>query len=138
MKWLFAKRLRPFVLRAAAASLVLNLALLVPSLYVLHVFDRALASSSIDTLVMMSLASLLVMLLAYGMQTARARALASAGRLLDEQLSLTALSTRLRRAAASGGADDDALHDIAELQSFMSSPCLTRCSMPPGCRSPCC
>ena len=124
MKWLFAKRLRPFVLRAAAASLVLNLALLVPSLYVLHVFDRALASSSIDTLVMMSLASLLVMLLAYAMQTARARALASAGRLLDEQLSLTALSTRLRRAAASGGADDDSLHDIAELRRFMSSPCL--------------
>ena len=32
MNWLFAKRLRPFVLLAGGASLLLNLALLMPAL----------------------------------------------------------------------------------------------------------
>ena len=39
MRWLFAKQLRPFVTLAAGASLLLNLALLAPSLYMLQVFD---------------------------------------------------------------------------------------------------
>ena len=46
MRWLFAKRLRPFVLLAAGASLVLNLMLLMPAIYMMQVFDRVFASRS--------------------------------------------------------------------------------------------
>ena len=35
MSWLFAAQLRPFVLLAGVASLVLNLALLMPSIYMM-------------------------------------------------------------------------------------------------------
>ena len=49
MRWLFAPLLREFVLTAGVASLLLNLAMLVPSLYVLQVFDRVFASRSIET-----------------------------------------------------------------------------------------
>ena len=42
MSWLFTKQLRPFVLLAAAASLVLNLALLVPALYMVAATTIAL------------------------------------------------------------------------------------------------
>jgi len=124
MKWLFAARLRPFVLLAGAASLVLNLALLVPLLYALQVFDRVFSSGGSETPVMLSLASLLALLLAYTMDTARGRALAWAGRLFDERLSLTALSSLLRQAAASGRADHHVLRDIAQLRGFLSSPCI--------------
>ncbi|MBC7993101.1 MAG: type I secretion system permease/ATPase, partial [Rhizobacter sp.] len=119
MTWLFAASLRPFMLLAAAASLVLNLALLVPSIYTLQVFDRVFASRSVETLVMLSIASALALLLAYAMDTARARALSWAGRLLDERLSPPALAVVLRQAAASGRADRDALRDIAQLRSFL-------------------
>ena len=74
MRWLFVARLRRFVLLAAAASLLLNLALLVPSLYMLQVFDRVFASRSVETLVMLSLFAAAALAFAYCMDTARAAA----------------------------------------------------------------
>ena len=53
MKWLFVRRLRSFVLLAAAASFVLNIALLMPAIYMMQVFDRVFTSSSVETLVML-------------------------------------------------------------------------------------
>ena len=57
----FAVSLRRFVALAALASLLLNLALLVPSLYTLQVFDRVFASRSIETLLMLSGLTLLAL-----------------------------------------------------------------------------
>jgi ABC-type protease/lipase transport system fused ATPase/permease subunit len=54
MRWPFVPPLRHFVLLAAGASLLVNLAMLVPSLYTLQVFDRVFASRSIETLLMLS------------------------------------------------------------------------------------
>ena len=51
MHWLLARQIRPFIKLAAVASLLLNLALLAPALYMLQVFDRVFASGSIETLV---------------------------------------------------------------------------------------
>ena len=93
MSWLFVGRLRPFVLLAAAASLVLNLALLMPSIYMMQVFDRVFSSRSIETLVMLSALTLLALVLGYCMDVARARALGWAGRALDRHLSPAALAS---------------------------------------------
>jgi len=120
MSWLFTRQLRPFVLLAGAASLVLNLALLVPALYMVQVFDRVFASRSVETLVMLSTLALLALALGYCMDTARARALAWAGGALDRRLSPAALATVLRQAAgAAGKPDTDALRDIAQLRRFL-------------------
>jgi ABC-type protease/lipase transport system fused ATPase/permease subunit len=54
VRWLFVQQLRPFVLLAGAASLTLNLMLLVPALYMVQVFDRVFASRSVETLVMLT------------------------------------------------------------------------------------
>ena len=53
MNWLFVKRLRAFVVLAALSSLVLNVALLMPAIYMMQVFDRVFASGSVETLVML-------------------------------------------------------------------------------------
>ena len=58
MRWLFVAGLRPFVLLAGAASLLLNLALLMPSIYMMQVFDRVFSSRSVETLAMLSAPSL--------------------------------------------------------------------------------
>src|SRR5882672_5648241 len=71
--WLFAKRLRPFVLLAAGASLVLNVALLMPALYMMQVFDRVFGSGSVETLVMLSLITLLFLGVGFCVDAARAR-----------------------------------------------------------------
>ncbi len=99
MDWLFAQQLRPFIKLAAQASLLLNLALLAPALYMLQVFDRVFASGSIETLVMLSIPLLIMLVLGYFMDAARARALAAAGRRVEASLAPAALGN----AAPTGG-----------------------------------
>ena len=122
MSWLFVKQLRPFVLLAAAASLVLNLMLLMPALYMVQVFDRVFASRSMETLVMLTAITAVALALGFCMDLVRARALAWAGSALDRRLSPLALAGLLRQAAAvSGRPDTDALRDIARLRAFLGS-----------------
>ena len=45
MNWLFAKRLRSSVLLAAFVSLGINIASLMPAIYMMQVFDRVFASA---------------------------------------------------------------------------------------------
>jgi len=120
MNWLFVKQLRPFVLLAAAASLVLNLVLLMPALYMTQVFDRVFSSRSTETLVMLTAITAVALALGFCMDTVRARALAWAGGALDRRLSPLALAGALRQAAGPAGrADTDALRDIAQLRGFL-------------------
>jgi ABC-type protease/lipase transport system fused ATPase/permease subunit len=51
----FMSRFRPFFLSAAVFSLVMNMLMLAPALFMLQVFDRVLTSLSIETLVMLLL-----------------------------------------------------------------------------------
>jgi len=121
MSWLFSKRLRSFVLLAGGASLLLNLALLMPALYMTQVFDRVFASRSVETLVMLTIFVVLALALGHCVDTVRARALAFAGRSLDRRLAPLALASALRQAANVGGrANTDALRDITQLRTFLS------------------
>ena len=121
MSWLFASRLRPFVLLAAAASLLLNVAMLVPAIYMTQVFDRVFASRSVETLVMLSILAALALVLAYAMDALRGRTLAAAGRILEERLAPAALADVLRDAARPGArADTGVLRDVARLRGFLS------------------
>ncbi|MEO8132375.1 MAG: type I secretion system permease/ATPase [Betaproteobacteria bacterium] len=121
MSWLFVAQLRPFVLLAGAASLLLNLALLMPSIYMMQVFDRVFSSRSVETLVMLSGLALLALALGYCMDVVRSRALGWSGRALDRRLSPAALASVLREASGvSGRANTDVLRDIAQLRAFLS------------------
>jgi PrtD family type I secretion system ABC transporter len=120
MSWLFVAQLRSFVLLAGAASLLLNLALLMPSIYMMQVFDRVFSSRSMATLVMLSALAFLALSLGYCMDVVRARALGWSGRALDRRLSPDALAGVLREAAGvTGRGNTDALRDIAQLRAFM-------------------
>ena len=122
MRWLLVKRLRPYVLLAGVASLALNLALLIPSIYMLQVFDRVFSSRSEETLTMLSLLALLALVLGYFLDSVRAETLAWAGRGLDRFLSPRALAGSLQHAAANAGrGDTEALRDIASLRTFLGS-----------------
>ena len=122
MRWLLAKGIRPFIRLAAFASLLLNLALLAPALYMLQVFDRVFASGSVETLVMLGVPVLVMLALGYCMDAARARALAAAGRHLENCLAPEALASQLETRAAGARRDDDALRDVAQLRKLLASP----------------
>jgi PrtD family type I secretion system ABC transporter len=121
MNWLFVKSLRPFVLPAAMASLVLNLMLLVPALFTVQVFDRVLASRSVETLAMLSMLVVLSLALAHAMDLLRARLLSGAGGLLARTLSAAALQRSLLRAAGPGrGGGDEAQRDVSRLRQALA------------------
>jgi PrtD family type I secretion system ABC transporter len=124
MNWLLSRPLRPFVVLAAFASLLLNLALVVPSLYMLQVFDRVFASRSVETLAMLSLLALLALALACAMDRARSLLLAHAGRAVEDALAAPALAATLKNAAQgrSGSSTDSALPDIGRLRHFLAGP----------------
>jgi PrtD family type I secretion system ABC transporter len=123
MGWLFVKRLRSFVFLAGIASLVLNVALLMPAIYMLQVFDRVLVSGSGETLFMLGAITLLFLVLGYFLDTVRTRVLAWAGRSLEQKLAPVAIRSSLEQAAAGPGrVDTDALRDIAQLRAFLSGP----------------
>jgi PrtD family type I secretion system ABC transporter len=121
MSWLFVRRLRAFVLLAAFSSLFLNIALLMPSIYMMQVFDRVFSSRSVETLVMLGAITLLFLAFGYFVDRVRVRALAWAGRSLDRQLAPAAIRASLEQASANPGrVDTDALRDIAQLRAFLS------------------
>jgi PrtD family type I secretion system ABC transporter len=123
MSWLLSARLRPYVLLAAWASLVLNLALLVPSIYMLEVFDRVFASRSLETLAMLAALAVAALVLGWCMDRARAALLQRAGLALDESLSQPALAAMLVDSAAAGGqVPRSVLNDVARLRGFLASP----------------
>ena len=140
MRWLFVRRLRSFVLLAAAASLVLNIALLMPAIYMMQVFDRVFASNSVETLVMLGLITLLFLALGFFVDTVRARALAWAGRSLDRKLAPAAIRSSLQQAAAGAGHGRHrrAARHRAAARRFSAGRACWRCSMRPGPRSICC
>ncbi len=122
MNWLLARQIRPFIKQAAVASLLLNLAMLAPALYMLQVFDRVFASGSIETLVMLGLPVLVMLVLGYYMDAARGRLLAAAGRRVESCLAPEALATQLDRAAAGTRRDQDGLRDVAQLRRLLAGP----------------
>src|SRR5688572_25664606 len=99
MNWLLVPHIRSFILLAAGASLVLNLALVMPSIYMLEVFDRVFSSRSLETLVMLSLLAFVALALSFCMDRARGLLLARAGRMVDEALSARALEAALTESA---------------------------------------
>lgn len=123
MSWLFVRRLRGFVLLAAFSSLFLNVALLMPSIYMMQVFDRVFSSRSVETLAMLGTITLLFLATGYFLDTVRVRTLAWAGRSLDRQLAPAAVRASLEQASANPGrVDTDALRDISQLRAFLSGP----------------
>jgi PrtD family type I secretion system ABC transporter len=123
MNWILCPPLRRGLALAALASLLLNAALLVPSLYMLQVFDRVFSSRSLETLTMLTLVAALALALAWAMDRARATALAHAGRLLDEVLAPAALESLLSDAATAGRrVDRRVVHDAARLRQFLAGP----------------
>lgn len=122
MDWLLSRQIRPFIRLAALASLLLNVALLAPAMYMLQVFDRVFASGSIETLVMLSIPVVVMLWLGYVMDCARSRTLAAAGRRIESSLAPEALAGELENRAAGLPRDGDALRDVAQLRKLLASP----------------
>ena len=115
------ERLRPLVAYAALFSVCINVLLLVPSLYMIQVFDRVIASRSSETLVVLTLAAAGAIAVMAALDALRARLLATGGAALDAMLGPRVLHGLLAGAARLGGAEYvHGMRDAATLRGFAS------------------
>jgi len=114
-------RFRPFFFYAGVFSLAINLLLLAPTLYMLQVFDRVLASRSEETLVVLSIAAGIALLAMAVLEGLRSRLLAAAAAALDRKLGPPVLEGLLAQAAKAGGAEYvHGLRDVGVLRNVLT------------------
>jgi len=112
--------IRRYFIYAGAFSLLINVLLLVPAIYMLQVFDRVLSSRSEETLVMLSVGALVALSVMAALDVLRARLLAVCGVVLDRQLGPQVLQGLLAQTARLSGAEHlNGLRDVATLRNFL-------------------
>lgn len=104
-----------------AFSFVINLLMLMPSIYMLQVYDRALPSQNETTLLMLTLMTLGLFALMEGLEYARSSVLIRVGNQLDMKLNdrvfTAAFEKNLRRA---GGNPGQVIHDLTSVRQFLT------------------
>src|SRR3954470_15376439 len=90
---------RSLFLCAGLFSLVINLLLLAPPLYMLQVFDRVLTSRSEETLLALSVAAVAAIMMMAALDALRSRLLSAAGAALDRRLGPRVLDGLLAQTA---------------------------------------
>lgn len=114
--------LRRPLLHVAAFSLLLNLLLLAPSLFMLQVFDRVLTSQSRETLVMLLIGMAVALALAGALDHLRSRLQGVAGNLIADALSPAVARLSIAKAAARGErAQAEWLRDVNTVRSLFSA-----------------
>lgn len=112
---------RGYFLNAGLFSVFINLLLLVPSLYMLQVFDRVLSSRSNETLFMLTLVAVALLLLMWLLDYLRGVLLQAAGSALDRLLGERVIANLIEHARRPDRvAHLHGLRDVAVLRGFLS------------------
>lgn len=117
----FIARFRRFFLFAGLFSLVINLLLIVPAVYMLQVFDRVMTSRSQETLVMLTVFTVVALIVMAALDFVRSQLLARGAVALDKTLGPIVLREML--AGRSRPTPDDAQHalrDVSILRTFLA------------------
>jgi len=108
-------------LYVCAFSFIINMVMLVPSLYMLQVYDRVLASRNTETLLMLTLIVLGLYLFMGGLEWVRTRVLVRLGAKLDMALNgrvfQAAFESNLNNRGANAG---QAMHDLSGVRQFLT------------------
>jgi len=107
-------------------SLAINILQLASPLYMMQVFDRVLASRSGDTLIMLTLITVLAVAVLALIDAIRSQMLVRVGNWLDDRLGPTVFSGALKTALRSDPERAaQGLRDLATVRSFMTGPSVT-------------
>lgn len=111
-------------LTTAFFSLFVNLLMLVPTLYMLAVYDRVLMSGSASTLLMLTLITVFLLLVLGGLEWIRTRLLVATSARLDEQLGERVFEAVFSHSLTSNGAvsTTQPLTDLLQIRQFLTGP----------------
>jgi ATP-binding cassette subfamily C exporter for protease/lipase/ATP-binding cassette subfamily C protein EexD len=116
------QELRPLIGTLAGLSLAINLLYLVPSLFMLQVFDRVLPTASGETLLVLLIGAAVALGIAAALDYVRTRLQQLVGLIIDERLSppvVTALVGRLARAPHEARADG--VRDVSAVRTVFAA-----------------
>ena len=113
--------LRRPLLHVAGFSLLINLLLLIPSIFMLQVFDRVLVSRSTDTLLVLALGAGIGLLMLMLLDYVRARLQGVAGNLIGDTLAPVVTKLTVAQRARQGKPMAEALRDIGALRGAFSA-----------------
>ncbi|WP_110690954.1 type I secretion system permease/ATPase [Salinicola endophyticus] len=106
-------------------SLFINLLMLVPSIYMLQVYDRVITTRSPETLTMLTLVVLYLFAIMGGLEVVRSRILVRVGNRFDRALSEPLYQASFQRALATAGKPSaQAFSDLATLRQFIAGHAL--------------
>ncbi len=105
-------------------SLFINLLLLVPSIYMLQVYDRVLPASSESTLLMLTLITLFLFIVMGGLEWTRTQIMNATGNKLDNLLNTRIYNALFAKTLADGGRSISAqpLNDLQQVRQFLTGP----------------
>ncbi len=115
---------RSAVTTAALFSLFMNLLLLVPSLYMLQVYDRVLSTGSVPTLLMLTLIATFLFIVFGGLEWLRSQVMIVASMRFDAMLGPTIHDAIFARTLATAGRQASAqpLEDLDKVRQFITGP----------------
>jgi ATP-binding cassette, subfamily C, bacterial exporter for protease/lipase len=114
-------RFRPAFIQAAWFSLFINLIVLVPSLYMLQVYDRVLTSRNTMTLLMLTVLVLVMYVLMATLEWMRSSVLIRIGTGIDHVLSERIFTAAFQRnLARKGGNPAQAMQDLNSTRQFLA------------------
>ena len=113
------RRLRAYGWAALGFSVVVNLCFLVSPIYMLQVYDRVLASSSMETLILLTAIAVFLLLVYLFAEAGRKRVLARAGQVLGEALDGVTIRKGLAAAATPSNKTVAAIANLSRLQSLL-------------------
>ena len=115
----------------AAFSLVINLLGLVPSLYMLQLYDRVLASRNLGTLWAISGIAIGLILLLALLEAVRSRILVRLGNRLDHNLNQRIFGANFNQLLKDGGGNPvQALTDFTQVRQFITGPAAAYFDLP--------
>ncbi len=111
---------RPFYV-AGAFSFIINMLMLMPTIYMLQMYDRVLGSRNETTLYMITLITLCMYLLLAGLEWTRSRVLIRVGAQMDEDLHARVFNAAFANNLNSSGANaGQALADLTRFRQFVT------------------
>ena len=118
------RSLRPYFVRASWFSLFSSLLVLMPSWYMLEVYDRVVNSRSHMTLAMVTLLVLLAYVLMEVLEWARSEVMQAAGHSLDARLRTRVFGVTFEASLKRMSAGAQPLADLRTVRDFFHSPML--------------
>ncbi len=108
----------PYFVLALVFSFAINLLALAPTIYMIHVYDGALHSSSVPTLVMLTIGVMIALVALSALDFARSQVLTRAGARMDRLLAGRIIAAMNARALVHGRAAGSELRDLDNFRQY--------------------